>query len=69
MCALVFWREGIAVALLPCPGFLWLEPGKEAEPDKRLILLRTPVKGTECPSPFVFNVSGFKRKKQNKTKQ
>jgi hypothetical protein len=41
-----------ATVLLPCPGFLWLEPGKEAEPDKRLLLSRTPVKGTECPSLF-----------------
>ena len=46
--------ESRTAALLPCPGFLWLEPGKEAEPGKRLILLRPPVKGTECPSPFVF---------------
>lgn len=59
MCVLVFWREGITAGeqytvLLPGPGLLWLEPGKEAEPDKRLTLLRTPVKGAECPSPFTF---------------
>lgn len=43
MCVLVFWREGITAGeqytvLLPGPGLLWLEPGKEAEPDKRLTI-------------------------------
>lgn len=58
----MFWFSGEkesllgsnTTVLLPGPGFLWLEPGKEAEPDKRLTLLRTPVKGAECPSPFTF---------------
>lgn len=58
----MFWFSGEkelllgsrTAALLPCPGFLWLEPGREAEPGKTLILSRTPVKGTECPSPFAF---------------
>lgn len=59
MCVLVFWKKvsllgSNTTVLLPSPGFLWLEPGEEAEPDKRLILLRTLVKGTECPNPFTF---------------